>query len=184
MEFLHAYLTQPTNTPKDRILHIIHFLSSTLKYFPSTLWDSQLAAIDAIRNIFSKWSTNETHTLPKVHRPRPFTKKVKKRIRNHVRWINNQLPNQHWELRVHPLPRVPILKKAYQPPRVFRNNQLELIHDHKSLPLHAFLPTYNMMLLWPPVQSPNCELRILSLRQEHKRRQQITWLTITQLSLY
>ena len=45
---------------------------------PSTLCDSQLASIDAIRKIFSKWSTNETHTLPKVRRVRPFTKKVQK----------------------------------------------------------------------------------------------------------
>ena len=71
-------MTQLTITPEDRILHAIHLLSSALKDIPSTLCNSQLSAIEDIRNIFSKCITNETHTLPKVHRPRPFTKNVQK----------------------------------------------------------------------------------------------------------
>ena len=64
VEFIHVYLTQPTIIPEYRILHAIHFLFSVLKDVPFTLCDSQLAAIDAIQNIFKKWSTNEKYTLP------------------------------------------------------------------------------------------------------------------------
>ena len=59
-------------------MHAIHFLLSALKVVPPTLCYSQLAAIDDIRDIFSKCSTTETHTLPKVKMPRPFAKKVQK----------------------------------------------------------------------------------------------------------
>ena len=52
VEFLHAYLTQPTTTPEYRISHAIHFLFYALKDVPSTLCYSQRSIIDTIRNIF------------------------------------------------------------------------------------------------------------------------------------
>ena len=47
-EYLHAYLTYPQVMAEDRLNHAIHFLSAALKYFPSSICDSQLAAIEAV----------------------------------------------------------------------------------------------------------------------------------------
>ena len=58
-EFIHEYLTQPTVTLEDIMTHAIHFLYAALKDVPVSLWDSQLAAIKAVRAIFSKWITVE-----------------------------------------------------------------------------------------------------------------------------
>ena len=56
-EYLHEYLTQPTVTSESRMTHAIHFLSVALKYVPTSLYDSQLAAIKAVRAIFANWIT-------------------------------------------------------------------------------------------------------------------------------
>ena len=66
VEFLHEYLTKPMITPEDRMTHIIHFLTASLKDVPESLCDLQLASIEAVRAIFSKWRTVENNpTVPK-----------------------------------------------------------------------------------------------------------------------
>ena len=52
-EYLHRYLTQPQITAEDRMKHAIQFLTSALKDIPASICNSQLAAIDAVRTIFS-----------------------------------------------------------------------------------------------------------------------------------
>ena len=49
---------------------------------------------------------------------------------------------------------------------MWRNNQLQLVHNHDILPLQAVLPTYNTMLMWPPAKGLDYNRRILSVRQE------------------
>ena len=50
-EYLHEYITQPSVRDEDRMAHAIHFLSTALKYVPNSIFDSQLAAIEAVRAI-------------------------------------------------------------------------------------------------------------------------------------
>ena len=52
-EYLHRYLTQPHITAEDRMTHAIKFLTEALKYVPSSICNSQLAAIDTMREIHS-----------------------------------------------------------------------------------------------------------------------------------
>ena len=63
-DYLHRYLTQPHITAEDRITHAIQILTAALKDVPASVCKSQLAAIDAVRAIFSngtiKPSQNKT----------------------------------------------------------------------------------------------------------------------------
>ena len=52
-EYLHIDLTQPNITDEDRITHEIQFLTVALKDVPTSICNSQVAAIDAVREIFS-----------------------------------------------------------------------------------------------------------------------------------
>ena len=52
-EYLHRYLTQPQITAEERMTHAIQFLTAALKVVPASICNSQLAAIDAVRTIFS-----------------------------------------------------------------------------------------------------------------------------------
>ena len=63
VEYLHEYLTKPNVTEEDRMTHTIHFLSVTLKYVPNSICNSQLAAIEAVREIFENWRTVESLIL-------------------------------------------------------------------------------------------------------------------------
>ena len=49
---MHRYLTQPHITAEDRMTHAIQFLTAALKDVPAIIYNSQLAAIDAVREIF------------------------------------------------------------------------------------------------------------------------------------
>ena len=51
-KYLHECLTQPHITAKDKMTHAIHFLTTALKDVPTSICDSQLAAIEAVRAIF------------------------------------------------------------------------------------------------------------------------------------
>ena len=69
-EYLHRYLTQPQITAEDRMTHAIQFLTAALKYVPASICNSQLAAIDAVRIIFSngtiKSSQNKISQAPLI----------------------------------------------------------------------------------------------------------------------
>ena len=51
-EYLHEYLTQPHITAKDRMTHAIYILTAAIKDMTTSICDSQLAAIEAVRAIF------------------------------------------------------------------------------------------------------------------------------------
>ena len=59
-KYLHEYLTQPRITAEDRMTHAIHFLTAALKGVPTTICDSQLAAIENVRAIFINGRTIES----------------------------------------------------------------------------------------------------------------------------
>ena len=59
-EYLHEYLTQPHITAEYRMTHAIQFLTAALKDVPASICDSQLAAIEAVREIFTNGRTLES----------------------------------------------------------------------------------------------------------------------------
>ena len=69
-EYLNEYLTQPHVTAEDRMAHAIHFLSVALKDVTASIWDSQLAAIEAVQTIFANWQTVES-LPPEEHKVLP-----------------------------------------------------------------------------------------------------------------
>ena len=52
-EYLHRYLTQPHITAEDIMTHAIQFFTAALKNVPAIICNSQLAAIDSVRAIFT-----------------------------------------------------------------------------------------------------------------------------------
>ena len=56
-EYLHKYLTQPHITAEYRMTHAKDFLTAALKDVPTSIFDSQLAAIEAVREIFTNGKT-------------------------------------------------------------------------------------------------------------------------------
>ena len=72
-EYLHRYLTQPHITAEERMTHDIQFLTAALKDGPARICNSQLAAIDAVRTIFSngtiKSSQNKISQAPLMKNP-------------------------------------------------------------------------------------------------------------------
>ena len=69
-DYLHRYLTQPYITAEDIMTHAIQFLTVALKDVPASICNSQLAAIDSVRAIFSngkiKYSQNITSRAPLI----------------------------------------------------------------------------------------------------------------------
>ena len=67
-EYFHIYLTQPHITAEDRMTYTIQFLAAALKDVPAIICNSQLAEIDAVREIFSNGTIkplqNETASAP------------------------------------------------------------------------------------------------------------------------
>eukprot|EP00804_Cyclotella_cryptica_P022924 CCRYP_018758-RA/>CCRYP_018758-RA protein AED:0.17 eAED:0.24 QI:0/0/0/1/0.5/0.33/3/0/705 len=55
VEFRHTYLSPPSVSYKDRLLHAITFLSTAINEATNDSINSQLIAIDQLHKIFSKW---------------------------------------------------------------------------------------------------------------------------------
>ena len=54
------------------MMHYIHFLFAVLKDVTTSLWDSQLSAIEAVCAIFEEWRTVESSTtVPPTEVPNP-----------------------------------------------------------------------------------------------------------------
>ena len=62
--FLHDYLTQPTVSPSDRIVHALNFLSCAISDAPEAIHHEQLSVISKLRDIFSNWKISTTMTPP------------------------------------------------------------------------------------------------------------------------
>ena len=59
VDFRHQYLTQPTITPDDRVLHGMQNLTGALKDASTVACDTQLQAIAELRNVLRNWSGQE-----------------------------------------------------------------------------------------------------------------------------
>ena len=64
VEYQHSYLSQPTLTPKYRIVHALKFLSCTIHYAPATAHHNQLEAISKLRNLFRTWNPDAAADIP------------------------------------------------------------------------------------------------------------------------
>jgi hypothetical protein len=69
VEFRHQYLTQPTITSDDRVLHSMQNLTGALKDAPTVACDTQLQAIAELRNVLRDWSGQKA-----ISRAQPPTK--------------------------------------------------------------------------------------------------------------
>ena len=59
-EYLHEYLTQTHVTAEDRMTNAINVLTAELKDVTTIICDSQLTAIEAVREIFTNGQTIES----------------------------------------------------------------------------------------------------------------------------
>ena len=71
-EYLHECLTQLHVTEEYRMIHDIHFLFAALKDVPTSMCNSQLAAIEAVQTIFANWRTLQS-LPPKSHTVSPHS---------------------------------------------------------------------------------------------------------------
>ena len=58
IEYMHHYLTQPTLTPEDRVLHGLQTLKCALEDTPSQMCEEQLRAISNFQELFGQWTKN------------------------------------------------------------------------------------------------------------------------------
>ena len=65
IKFYHSYLTQPTITSEDRIVHDLHFLSCAIKDVPYKLHTECLEDLTRIRNIFLPPPPHQTQSSPR-----------------------------------------------------------------------------------------------------------------------
>ena len=61
VEFRHQTITQTTLTYDDCVLHGIQNLTGALKDAPTVACDTQLQAIEELRNVLSNWSGPKGH---------------------------------------------------------------------------------------------------------------------------
>jgi hypothetical protein len=87
IEFRHSYLTQPTLTPEDRMVHAMNKLSCAIKDAPAAKLDAQLDAIQQLRDLLSGWQQQPPSTVaepPKCDRS-PLDEKPSPRVDRPVR---------------------------------------------------------------------------------------------------
>ena len=67
VEFIHQFITTPTLTPEDRILHGINTLTSATKDRPTATYEAQIKAITKLRDICTGWARIYTPRKSQVH---------------------------------------------------------------------------------------------------------------------
>ena len=71
VDFIHKYITAPTVTPVDLILHSINTLTGAIKETPITVYNAQLKAITALWDACHWWASPRTpENLPDPISPR------------------------------------------------------------------------------------------------------------------
>eukprot|EP00804_Cyclotella_cryptica_P014538 CCRYP_004830-RA/>CCRYP_004830-RA protein AED:0.09 eAED:0.09 QI:0/0/0/1/1/1/3/0/993 len=80
VEFRNSYLHQPTVTYEDCLLHAINFLSTAISDAPANAIVTQLAAVDALCNLFAQWRTSPSSqpstSVPLQRAPPPPTTNI------------------------------------------------------------------------------------------------------------
>ena len=56
VEFIHNFITTPTLTPEDRILHGINTLSSAIQDRPAATYKVKIQSIKKLRDICTGWA--------------------------------------------------------------------------------------------------------------------------------
>ena len=64
VEFLHKFITSPTITPEDHILHGINALSGAIKDAPTATYEAQIKAITTLFGICTGWAGNDALANP------------------------------------------------------------------------------------------------------------------------
>ena len=90
ISFRHQHLTVPTVTPEDRLQHGIVQLTSALRNAPAVRNDTQLEAIERLRNAFRRWapppSTSQSPPVP-TPSPTPLPSLPRRRTRSQHRQL-------------------------------------------------------------------------------------------------
>ena len=94
-EYRHHYLTQPTLTPEDCVLHGLQTLTCALEDAPSQMCKEQLRAISTLQDLFDQWN-RKFPTYPRQNKaPRaPPKKPPKKGKTKQTIKIGNRPPTQ------------------------------------------------------------------------------------------
>ena len=66
-EYRNHYLTQPTLTLEDCVLHILQTLTCALEDAPSQMCEEKLRAISTLQELFGQWTKNDP-TYPRQNR--------------------------------------------------------------------------------------------------------------------
>ena len=130
MEFLHHFITTPTLTAEDRILHGITTLSIAIQYRTNDTYEAQIQAITKLRDICTGWAGIDNPCKSQVQeqtRPRRRSPRVEKlqqpqkaqqplRVPEHTN-IPKPTPRAHMQDQVPAsAPRVNPKKEPYQEP--------------------------------------------------------------------
>jgi hypothetical protein len=120
VEFLHDYLTQPTVTEGDRIVHALNFLSCAVKDAPATFHHEQLTAISKLRDLFNHWVPRPAAPPPEPSPspPTPVPPTPAARRPPPVRSIRDVLFKRSLPSFADLHPRIPIPRAPAPPPRV------------------------------------------------------------------
>ena len=62
IEVLHDYLTQPEVTHEERIIHVLNFLSCSVRDAARTVHHEKISTISKLRNLFRSWKTSTALT--------------------------------------------------------------------------------------------------------------------------
>ena len=136
VEFLHHFITTPTLSPEDCILHGINTLSSAIQDKSSATYEAQIQAITKLCDICTGWAGIDT----------PPTSKVQEQTRQ-----------------LHHSPRVKKVRhpqKAQQPPRVPAHNNLPQPTPRVHIPVQVLAPAPRVNPKKEPNQEPvGCRTR-------------------------
>ena len=135
VDFLHQYITAPTVTPDDHILHTINTLTGAIKETPITVYDAQLKGIKALQDACHWWAFPGT---PENH-PNPITPQKTFPLYQSPRVLNPPVPPtlplppprvQMLPVHHQPSPRLdpPIVNPA-PPPRVPPKTKRPIVHE-------------------------------------------------------
>ena len=154
VDFLHQYITAPTVTPADRILHSINTLTGSIKEMPIPVYDTHLKGIKALQDACHWWESPGT---PESH-PDPIAPRKTLTLRRSPRMSNPPvLPTptfpptrvQTSPINQRPAPRVdPPIVNLSPPPRVAPETKQPIVHEPVAQHTHSnTAPTYNPIAL-------------------------------------
>ena len=83
VELFHQYITTPSVTPEDFIIHYIKILTGALTYYPTSKYDAHIQAITALCEACASWASSGD--TPDLDAPIPLTSPVHPRRSTRVK---------------------------------------------------------------------------------------------------